>query len=99
MEKSLAKKLESQPSAILLFDSSSNINELKKFLSKQPAKIITFDYESHAELSKEKIEHEISDNYSKIIYKNNIFNIFIIYLKGSERSSINCDVFQSSSCT
>lgn len=48
---------------ILLFDSSSNVDELKKFLVDQTTKVITFDYESHVLLLKEKIEHEISDNY------------------------------------
>lgn len=63
MEKTTRIDLNSQPSRILLFDSSSNISELKKFIDKQSTKIITFDYESHAQLENERIEHEISDNY------------------------------------
>ena len=51
-----------QESIVLLFDSSSNVDEIKKFVE-QKTKIITFDYETHKILSKNKIDHEISDNY------------------------------------
>ena len=51
-----------QESVVLLFDSSSNVDEIKKFVE-QDTKIITFDYETHKILSKNKIDHEISDNY------------------------------------
>lgn len=50
------------PSLIILFDSSSNIDDIKKFNDKDKI-IITFDYESHNLLSKNGIPHEISDNY------------------------------------
>ena len=62
MESTPKPNLNSQP-LILLFDSSSNIDELKKFIGKQHTKIIAFDYESHVKLENERIEHEISDNY------------------------------------
>ena len=51
-----------QESLVLLFDSSSTIDQIKKFVE-QKIKIITFDYESHKMLSKNNIDHEISDNY------------------------------------
>lgn len=47
---------------IILFDSSSDIEDLKK-IRKNDALIITFDYESHKQLLQNKISHEISDNY------------------------------------
>lgn len=47
---------------IILFDSSSNIEDLKK-IKKKDALIISFDYESHNQLSQNKIPHEISDKY------------------------------------
>lgn len=47
---------------IILFDSSSNIEDLKK-IKKKDALIVSFDYESHKQLSQNKIPHEISDKY------------------------------------
>ena len=49
-------------SEIILFDSSSSIDDLKKILNKT-TKIISFDYESHKILLEKNIEHEISDYY------------------------------------
>ena len=47
---------------IVLFDSSSTFDDIKKFVE-QNKTIITFDYESHQLLSRNNIPHEISDNY------------------------------------
>ncbi|WP_100182738.1 hypothetical protein [Candidatus Nitrosotenuis aquarius] len=46
---------------IILFDSSSDIEDLLKIVTKE-SKIYTFDYKSHILLSDKKISHEISDN-------------------------------------
>ena len=49
--------------SIILIDSSTQFN-IKKFIEKKTNfKIISFDYESHIKLQKNKIAHEISDNY------------------------------------
>ena len=47
---------------IVLFDSSSSVDDLKKIL-KKTTKIISFDYKSHKTLIENNIEHEISDHY------------------------------------
>ncbi len=52
-----------KPDSIILFDSSSSLDELKKFTQKGKPTIITFDYESHMLLSQNNISHEISDSY------------------------------------
>lgn len=62
MEKSINFTL-SNPSEIILFDSSATLDDLKTVLKNQ--KIITFDMESHELLTKNNIEHETSDNYSQ----------------------------------
>jgi len=49
---------------IIFFDSSSNVEYLKRFPT---STIITFDYESHKTLQKNNIEHQISDNFSNVI--------------------------------
>lgn len=59
-EKITSEKLPS--SSIVLFDSSSKIEDLKKILNKKP-RIISFDYESHEILEKNNITHEISDHF------------------------------------
>ena len=48
---------------IVLFDSGTDLKDLKKSLSKNRQIIITFDYKSHEILSREKIPHEISDSF------------------------------------
>ena len=48
---------------IVLFDSGTDLKDLKKSLSKNQQIIITFDYKSHEILSREKIPHEISDSF------------------------------------
>ena len=48
---------------IILFDSSSNIEDLKKFLTEKSAIVITLDHDAHKTLSKNNIHHEISDVY------------------------------------
>lgn len=53
----------SKPDSVVLFDSSSNIEELKRFIQNKKSAVITFDYESHIILSKNNIVHEISDSY------------------------------------
>lgn len=52
-----------KPDFVILFDSSSSLDELKKFIQKDKSMIITFDYESHILLSQNNISHEISDLY------------------------------------
>ena len=59
MEKNLA--LSHNP-IIVLFDSHSNIEELKKILHVNPL-IISFDYETHQILEKNNIKHKISDDF------------------------------------
>lgn len=49
-------------SDVILFDSSSSLDDLKKVLHSTP-QIISFDYESHKLLEQNGISHEISDNY------------------------------------
>ncbi|MEM3064596.1 MAG: hypothetical protein QW177_04405 [Candidatus Nitrosotenuis sp.] len=51
------------PTEIILFDSSATLDDLKTVLKNQ--KIITFDVESHELLAKNNIDHEISDIYSQ----------------------------------
>lgn len=58
MEENLAL----QQNPIILFDSNSNIEELKKILHTNPL-IISFDYETHQILEKNNIMHQISDNF------------------------------------
>ncbi len=48
--------------SLVFFDSSSTIDDIKKFVGKKIS-IITFDYESDQLLSKNNIDHEISDTY------------------------------------
>jgi len=51
---------------IVLFDKKSDITELKNLIKNEPELIIiSFDYESHKSLLKNKINHIISDDYSK----------------------------------
>lgn len=59
-KKSTESKL--QESLVLFIDSSSTIDDVKKFVGKKTS-IITFDYESDQLLSKNNIDHEISDIY------------------------------------
>lgn len=47
---------------IVLFDSSSKLEDLNQVIDENPT-IISFDYESHVLLEKNKIMHEISDNF------------------------------------
>ena len=48
---------------IFLFDSSCDLENLKKLTNKQPSTIISFDYDSHKLLLDNGIKHEISDNF------------------------------------
>lgn len=48
---------------VILFDTSSNIEYLKKLLLEKNALVITFDHDAHKILSKNNIQHEISDIY------------------------------------
>lgn len=58
-------------SNIILFDSSSNVEDLQKILN-DFTKIISFDYESHKILDQNGIEHEISDRY---VTRDNLVNV------------------------
>ena len=75
-----------QESLVLLFDSSSTVDQIKKFVE-QKIKIITFDYESHKMLSKNNIDHEISDNYindtDMQIIQNDSYNLSKWFLEPS----------------
>lgn len=62
MEKSI-NFTSTDPTEIILFDSSATLEDLKTVLRNQ--KIITFDMESHELLTKNNINHEISDSYSQ----------------------------------
>ena len=55
---------------IILFDSSSNLKQLKNF--PKNVLVITFDYESHKLLSQKNIPHKISDDF---ISKSDLLNI------------------------
>ena len=48
---------------IVLFESDTNLKNVKKFISKNESLIITFDYKSHEILSRRKIPHKISDSF------------------------------------
>ena len=51
---------------VICVDVSIKIETVKEFLIKNPnVKIISFDYESHNILKKERITHEISENFLK----------------------------------
>ena len=62
----------SSAATVILFDSSSSIKELKRLLLQSTPKIITFDYDTHKILSKNNIEHEISDTF---VDRNDLRNI------------------------
>ena len=49
--------------SIVLYDSESNIYELKKIIKNSNPLIITFNLNSHNFLLKNKIKHELSDDY------------------------------------
>ena len=48
---------------VVLYDSVSNIEELKQIIKKHNPQIITFSLESHNFLLQNNIEHELSENY------------------------------------
>ena len=48
---------------IILVDSSLDFSKFMEILKDKDNKVITFDYNSHKLLTKEKIEHSISDTY------------------------------------
>ena len=54
---------QSSKSVLILVESPFDLLELKKIILEKKQKIITFDYDSHKILTKEKIHHEISDNF------------------------------------
>lgn len=53
----------SKPDTVVLFDSSCDVEELKKLILEVKSVVITFDYESHMLLLNNDISHEISDSY------------------------------------
>ena len=48
---------------VVLFDSTSDFDDLNETISKKGSKIISFDYDTHKILKDKKINHEISDSY------------------------------------
>ena len=49
---------------IILLDSVNSIDEIKREITEiRNVRIITFDYDSHKNLLKNKIKHEISDEF------------------------------------
>lgn len=48
---------------VVLFDSTSDFDDLNETISQNKSKIISFDYDTHKILKDKKIEHEISDDY------------------------------------
>lgn len=72
---------------IVLFDSTSNIEILKNL--EKDTLIITFDYKSHKLLSKNKIEHDISDKYLSEQDFIKIYKHSWIFSKWSDKSEIS----------
>lgn len=72
---------------IILFDSTSNIETLKNL--KKNTLIVTFDYESHKLLSKNKIKHDISDNYLSESDFKKIYKYSWTFSKWSDKSEIS----------
>jgi len=79
----------SNKSIIALLDSSTSIDEIKKIVRKA-SRIITFDYTSHKILLKNKIKHEISDNYISKLELDEIQNKSYQFSKWAKSSQI-CD--------
>ena len=48
---------------VVLFDSTSDFDDLDETISNNKSKIISFDYETHKILNDKKINHEVSDSY------------------------------------
>ena len=48
---------------VILFDSTSDFDDLDETISNSKSKIISFDYNTHKILSDKKINHEVSDRY------------------------------------
>ena len=48
---------------VVLFDSTSDFDDLDETISNSKSKIISFDYDTHKILSDKKINHEVSDRY------------------------------------
>lgn len=78
----------SNENVIALLDSSTSIDKIKKIVSKT-SKIITFDYASHKMLLKNKIKHEISDNYISKLELNEIQNKSYQFSKWAELPHIS----------
>lgn len=57
------KKLTEFNRKIILVDTYTDLNQIKKKSQNDDYTIISFDYESHQKLLNEKITHELSDNY------------------------------------
>tara|TARA_B110000014_G_scaffold259639_1_gene247822 strand:+ start:6145 stop:8037 length:1893 start_codon:yes stop_codon:yes gene_type:complete len=57
------KKINEFNTKIILVDTYTDLNHIKKKFQNDDFTIITFDYESHQKLLNKKIIHEISDNY------------------------------------
>ena len=57
------KKLTEFNRKIILVDTYTDLNQIKKKIQNYDYTIISFDYESHQKLLNEKISHEVSDNY------------------------------------
>lgn len=76
------------PNSIVLFDSSSKLEDLKKILSDDLI-IISFDYESHELLKKNNIVHTISDSFVSrddlVTIQNNCYS----YAKWFENTEFN----------
>ena len=72
---------------IVLFDSTSNIEILKNL--EKDTLIITFDYKSHKLLSKNKIEHDISDKYLSEQDFKKIYKYSWTFSKWSDKSEIS----------
>src|SRR3989344_6865945 len=72
---------------IVLFDSTSNIEILKNL--EKDTLIITFDYKSHKLLSKNKIEHDISEKYLSEQDFKKIYKYSWTFSKWSDKSEIS----------
>ena len=68
---------------VVLFDSTSDFDDLVETISNSKSKIISFDYDTHKILNDKKIKHEVSDKYLskedlRTIQKNCLFSIRMV---------------------
>jgi len=82
------KTLEQTAELFVLFDSSSKLDDLTAILNKNPI-IISFDYESHELLTKNNVNHVVSDTFVSRDDLVNIQNNCYEYTKWFENDNFN----------